>query len=100
MALYLQYGLERSKSFAPAIAFFQKVNLPDHLPTQSPAVNMVRQTVARKFGLTPNGRKEPFTWAQVVAFAHAYGVNCQKFKFKFKLGGGGGPIGVEIGQPP
>jgi hypothetical protein len=61
--------VERSKSFAPvktasvAIAFFQKVNLFDHLPTQSPAVNMVRHAFANKFGLTPKGRKEPFTWA-------------------------------------
>ena len=73
--------VERSKSFAPVksasamIAFFQKVNMFDHLPTQSLAVDMVRQATARRFGLTPKGRKEPFTWSQVGAFAEAYGVN-------------------------
>ena len=36
---------------------------------------MVRQATSRKFGLTPKGRKEPFQWAQVVAFALEYGVN-------------------------
>jgi len=33
---------------------------------------MVRQAAARNFGLNPKGRKEPFQWAQVVAFAQAY----------------------------
>ncbi len=72
--------MERSKTFAPvksasaAIAFFQKVNLFSHLPTQSLGVGMVRQAAARKFGLTPKGRKEPFQWAHVVAFDQAYGV--------------------------
>ncbi len=77
--------MERSKSFTPvksasvAIAFFHKVNLYNHLSTQSPAVSMVRQAVARKFGLTPKGRKEPFQWAHVVAFAQAYGVQHQGY---------------------
>ena len=80
VALYLQLVVERSKSLAPvncasaAIAFFQKVNLYNHLPTQSPVVGMVRQAAARKFGLTSKERKEPFLWAHVVAFAQAYGV--------------------------
>jgi hypothetical protein len=77
--------VERSKSFASvksaslAIAFFQKVNMFDHLPTQSPAVNMVREATARKFGLTPKGRQEAFTCSQVVAFTEAYGVNSQGY---------------------
>ena len=85
VALYLQSLVERSKTFAPVksasatIASFQKVNLFNHLPTQSPAVGMVRQAAARKFGLTPKGRKEPFQWAQVVAFAQAYGVQHQGY---------------------
>ena len=80
VALYLHSVVERSKTFAPvksasaAIAFFLKVNLFNHFSTQSLAVGMVRQAAARKFGLTPKGRKEPFQWAQVVAFAQAYGV--------------------------
>jgi hypothetical protein len=36
---------------------------------------MVRQAASRKFGLTPKGRKEPFQWTHVVAFALEYGVN-------------------------
>ncbi len=35
---------------------------------------MVRQATTRKLGLTPEGRKEPFKWAQVVAFAVEYEV--------------------------
>ena len=35
---------------------------------------MVRHATTRKFGRTPKGRKEPFQWAQVVAFALEYGV--------------------------
>jgi len=79
VALHLHSVVERSKTFAPVnsasatIAFFQKVNLFSHIPTQSHVVGMVRQAAARKFGLTPEGRKEPFQWAQVVAFAQAYG---------------------------
>jgi hypothetical protein len=84
-ALYLQSVVERSDTFAPvksasaAIAFFQKVNLYNHLPTLSPAVGMVRQAATRKFGLTPKGRKEPFQWDQVVSFALAYGVHNQGY---------------------
>ena len=80
VALYLQSVVERSNTFAPvksasaAIAYFQKINLHHHLPTQSPTVGMVRQAATRKFGLTPKGRKEPFQWAQVVAFALEFGV--------------------------
>jgi len=81
VALYLQSVVERSNTFATvksasaAIAYFQKINLQHHLPTPSPTVGMVRQAASRKFGLTPKVRKEPFQWAQVVAFAQEYGVN-------------------------
>ena len=48
VVLYLQSVADEAKFFAPlkshsaAIAFFQKVNLFNHLPTQIPAVSMVR----------------------------------------------------------
>jgi len=80
VALYLQSVADGAKSFAPvkshsaAIAFFQKVNLFNHLPTQSPAVCMVRQAAMRKFGLSPKNRKAPFKWADIVMFTTAYGV--------------------------
>ncbi len=67
------------KSASAAIAFFQKVNLYNHLPTQSPLVGMVRQAATRKFGLTPKGRKEHFQWTQVVSFSPAYGVHNQGY---------------------
>jgi len=73
--------VKRSSTFAPVksasatIAFFQKIDLHDHLPTQSPAVKMVSHAATRMFGLTPKGRKEPFQWAQDVFFVLAYGVN-------------------------
>jgi hypothetical protein len=81
VAVYLQSVVERSSTFAPVksasvdIVFFKTVNLYNHLPSQSPAVGMVRQAAKRKFGLTPKGRKEPFQWAQDVFFVLAYGVN-------------------------
>jgi hypothetical protein len=81
VALYLQLVVERANTFAPvksassAIAYFQKINLQHHLPTQSPTVGIVRQAASRKFGLTPKGRKEPFQWAQAVTFALEYGGN-------------------------
>ncbi len=81
VALYLQSLVERANTFAPvksasvAIAYSQKINLQHHLPTQSPTVGMVRQASSRKFGLTPKERKEPFQWAEVVAFALEYGIN-------------------------
>jgi hypothetical protein len=76
----LQSVADGGKSFAPmkshsaAITFLQKVNLSNHLPTQSPDVCMVRQAATRKFGLSPKNRKAPFKWAEVVVFATAYGV--------------------------
>ena len=62
------------KSHSAAIAYFQKVNLFNHLPTQFPVICMVRQAATRKFGLSPKNRKAPFKWADVVMFAIAYGV--------------------------
>ena len=85
VALFLRSVVERSKSYGPvkshsaAIAFYQKVNLFGHLPTRSPAVNMVRQAAARHFGLGTSNRKEPFSWAQVVAFALTHGVNSKGY---------------------
>jgi hypothetical protein len=81
VALYLRSVVERSKSYAPgkihsaAIAFYKKLNLFGHLPTRSPAVNMVREVAARHFGLGTRNRKEPFSWDLVVAFALVHGVN-------------------------
>ena len=67
VAMYLQLVVGRSKSYSPfkkasaAIAFFQKVNLHNHLPTRAPAVEMVRQAAIRNFGLAPKNRKAPFS---------------------------------------
>ncbi len=78
--------VERFKTYAPvkshsaAIAFYQKVNLFGHLPTRSPAVNMVRQAAARHFGLGTRNRKEPFRWDQVVSFALEHGVNNKGYR--------------------
>jgi hypothetical protein len=66
-----------AKMFAPvkaasaAIAFYQKINLFDHEPTQSPAVCLVRGAAMRKCGLNPQKRKEPFEWEQVVSFCRS-----------------------------
>ena len=79
VAMYLQSVANNAKTFAPvkaasaAIAFYQNINLFSHEPTQSPAVNIVREAAARRFGLHPKNRKEPFEWANVVKFAEAYG---------------------------
>jgi hypothetical protein len=68
-----------AKTFAPvkaasaAIAFYQKINLFSHEPTQAPAACLVREAAIRRFGLNPKNRKEPFEWAQVVKFEEAYG---------------------------
>ena len=44
-----------------------------------PEACMVRRAAARKFGLTPLGRKTPFAWSQLVLFAEAYGVKHQGY---------------------
>lgn len=78
VGLYLQAVLDTATSYnaikrsSAAIAFFQRVNLFDHLPTQSPEVCMVRRAAARKFGLAPKNRKKPFQWADILVFATAY----------------------------
>jgi integrase len=83
--MYLQSVANRAKTFAPvkaasaAIAFYQKINLFSHEPTQSPAVNIVREAAVRRFGLNPRNRKEPFEWANVVKFAEAYGARAQGY---------------------
>jgi integrase len=77
--MYMQSVANNAKTFAPvkaasaAIAFYQKINLFSHEPTQSPAACLVREAAIRRFGLNPKNRKEPFEWAQVVKFAEAYG---------------------------
>jgi hypothetical protein len=79
VAMYLQSVVNGAKTFAPvkaasaAIAFYQKMNLFSHEPTQPPAVCLVREAAIRRFGLKPKNRKDPFEWAQVVKFAEAYG---------------------------
>jgi hypothetical protein len=78
VALYLQSVVNGAKTFAPvkaasaAIAFYQKINLFDHGPTQSPVVCIVRSAAMRLFGLNTTNRKEPFEWGQVVDFAEAF----------------------------
>jgi integrase len=85
MAMYLQSVENGAKTFAPvkaasaAFAFYQKINLFRHEPTQSPAVCLVREAAIRRFGLNPKNRKEPFEWAQVVKFAEAYGSRQQGY---------------------
>ena len=85
VAMYLQSAVNDAKSFAPvkaasaAIAFFQKVNLFEHEPTQCPAACLVRNAAMRKFGLSPKIRKEPFERDNVVLFAEAYGVRQQEY---------------------
>jgi hypothetical protein len=85
VALYLQSVANAAKTFAPvkaasaAIAFYQKINLFTHEPTQSPAVAIVRSAAMRRFGLNTVNRKEPFQWEQVVRFAEAYGVRHQGY---------------------
>ncbi len=80
VALYMQSVMNGAKTFAlvkaasTAIAFYQKINLFDHEPTQSPAICLVRGAAMRKFGLNPQNRKEPFEWEQVSSFVEAYGV--------------------------
>ena len=68
MALYLQSVMNGAKTFAPAKAasvanaFYQKIYLFDHEPTQSPAVSLVRGAATRKFAFNSKNRKEPFEW--------------------------------------
>ena len=85
VALCMQFVMNGAKIFAPvkvafaAVAFYQKINLFDHEPTQSPAVCLVRGAAMRKFGLNPKSRKDPFEWEQAVSFVEAYGVRHQGY---------------------
>ncbi len=85
VALYLQSVANAAKMLAPvkaassAIAFYQKINLFTHKPTQSPAVCIIRSAAMRRFGLNTTNRKEPFQWEQVVRFAEAYGARHQEY---------------------
>ena len=66
VAMYMQSVANNAKTFAPvkaastAIAFYQKINLFSHEPTQSPAVCLVREAAIGRFGLNPKNQKEPF----------------------------------------
>ena len=66
--------MNTAKTFAPvkaasaAIAFYLKINLFDHEPTQSQALCVVRGAVVRKFGLNTNNQEESFEWGKVVDF--------------------------------
>jgi hypothetical protein len=81
----MQSVMNGAKTFAPvqaastAIAFYYKITLFDHEPTESPAVCLVRGAAMRKFGLNPKSRKELFEWEQVVSFVEAYGVRHQGY---------------------
>ncbi len=63
--MYMQLVANNAKTFAPvkaastAIAFYQKINLFSHEPTQSPAVCIVREAAIRRFWLKPKNRKNP-----------------------------------------
>ena len=63
VAIYLYSVMNGAKMCAPvkaasaAIAFYQKITLFDHEPTQSPAVCLVRGASIRKFGLNSKNRK-------------------------------------------
>ena len=68
-----------AKSTSAEIAFYQKINLFNHEPTQSPAVCVVRGAAMRKFSLNTKNQKEPFESDKVVDFAEAYGVRHQGY---------------------
>ena len=76
----MQSVMISAKIFAPvkaasaAIALFQKINLFDHEPTQSPAACLVRSAAMRKLGLNAKNHKEPFERDQVLDLGEAYGV--------------------------
>ena len=67
------------KSHSVAIAIYKKVNMFGHLPTRFPAVNTMRQVVARHFVLGTRNRKEPFRWDQMVSVALVHGVNSRGY---------------------
>jgi hypothetical protein len=67
------------KSASASIAFFHKINLFTNHPTGAPEVDMVRATIAMKFGLSPKRVKEPLLWTQLVDFALLYGIHIQVY---------------------
>ena len=83
--MYFQVIMDKAKTFAliksasEAIAFYQKLNVYIHNPIMAPEAGMVRRVAARKFGLTPLGRKTPFACSHLVLFAEAYGVRHQGY---------------------
>ena len=85
VAIYFQVMMDKAKKIASiksaseAIAFYQKMNLYIHNPTMAPEASMVQRAAARKFGLTPLGRKTPFAWSRRLLFAEAYGVRHQGY---------------------
>jgi hypothetical protein len=85
VAIYLQSVINIAKTFGPAkaastaIAFYQKIDLFAHEPTQSPTVCIVRSAATRKFGLISKNIKKPFEWDDVDNFAVAYGIREQGY---------------------
>jgi len=85
VVLYLTSVVNRAKTFAPvkaapaAIAFYPKINLFNHEPTQSPAVCIVWSAATRRLGHGNKNRKEFFEWEQVVTFAETCGVRQQSY---------------------
>ncbi len=85
VAIYLQSVMINAKTFAPVkaastmSAFFQKINLFDHEPTQSSAACVVRSVSMQKFGLNTKNRKKPFEWNQFVDFTKACVVRHQGY---------------------
>jgi hypothetical protein len=57
------------KAASASIAFYQKINLFNHEPTQSPANCLVRSAAMTRFGLNAKNCKEPFEWDHVADFA-------------------------------
>jgi hypothetical protein len=85
VAIYLQSVMNNAKTFglvktaSAEVAFYQKINLFAHEPTQTPAVCIVQGAATRKFGLYTKNRNEPSVWEDVVSFAVAYGLRQQSY---------------------
>jgi len=81
VALYLQSVVNRAKTFAPvksssaAIAFYQKINLFQHEPTQYPAVCIVRSAAMRRFSSTPRTEKNPSNGSKLLSLRRPTGPN-------------------------
>ena len=74
VALYLQAVINGAKTLAPvkaasaAVAFYQKINLFNQEPTQSPAACLMRSAAVRRFGMNVKNHKEPFEWEQATTY--------------------------------